>query len=164
MSRETISVLVPVPVDEPFDYAVPDGAAVPSPGSFVRVPFGRQEQVGVVWHRPGASRVPLERLKPLLQVLDAAPMPEPVRALVEEVARETLAPLGSSLRLALPVPAALEPWPGKLGYRRAPRLHAPAGEGERGAGPAGPPPGGAGLAQAPGPRGGGGGGGPPRPG
>ena len=131
MSRETVSVLVPVPVDEPFDYAVPDGAAVPPPGSFVRVPFGRQEQVGVVWHRPGSSRVPLERLKPLLQVLDAAPMPEPVRALVEEVARETLAPLGSSLRLALPVPAALEPWPEKLGYRRAPGLDVTAVKGKR---------------------------------
>ena len=35
-----------------------------------------------------------------------------------EVARETLAPLGSALRLALPVPAALDPWPAKLGYRR----------------------------------------------
>src|SRR3954452_23516880 len=131
MSRETAPVLVPVPVDEPFDYAVPDGAAVPPPGSFVRVPFGRQEQVGVVWHRPGASRVPPERLKPLLPVLDAAPMPEPVRALVEEVARETLAPLGSSLRLALPVPAALEPWPEKLGYRRAPGLDAAAVKGKR---------------------------------
>ena len=85
----------------------------------------------MVWHRPGSSRVPLERLKPLLQVLDAAPMPEPVRALVEEVARETLAPLGSSLRLALPVPAALEPWPEKLGYRRAPGLDATAVKGKR---------------------------------
>ena len=50
--------------------------------------------------------------------MDVPPMPEPLRALVEEVARETLAPLGSALRLALPVPAALDPWPAKLGYRR----------------------------------------------
>src|SRR5256885_44205 len=53
MSRETASVLVPVPVDEPFDYAVPDGTAVPPPGSFVGVPHGMAkagllEPVGLV--------------------------------------------------------------------------------------------------------------------
>jgi primosomal protein N' (replication factor Y) (superfamily II helicase) len=119
-SRPTVPVLVPVPVDEPFDYVVPEGAEPPGPGRFVRVSFGRQELVGVVWERAGppARAVTADRLKPLLQVVDAPPMPGPVRALVTHVARETLAPLGSSLRLALPVPAALEPWPVRLGYRR----------------------------------------------
>jgi primosomal protein N' (replication factor Y) (superfamily II helicase) len=117
MSLQTVSVLVPVPVDEPFDYIVATGE-VPRPGQFVRVPFGPRELIGVVWHRPGARRIAAERMKSVLQVMDVPPMPEPLRALVEEVARETLAPLGSALRLALPVPAALDPWPAKLGYRR----------------------------------------------
>ena len=46
-------------------------------------------------------------------------MPPVVRALVDEIASQTLAPRGSVLKLALSVPAALEPWPVKLAYRRA---------------------------------------------
>ena len=46
-------------------------------------------------------------------------MPRALRALVTEVAQETLAPRGAVLKLALSVPAALEPWPEKLAYRRA---------------------------------------------
>ena len=46
-------------------------------------------------------------------------MPQAVRALVTEMAQETLAPRGAVLKLALSVPAALEPWPEKLAYRRA---------------------------------------------
>ena len=49
-----VSVLVPVPLDGPFDYAGPDGAAVPPPGSFVAVPVRRPEQIGVVWDQPAA--------------------------------------------------------------------------------------------------------------
>jgi primosomal protein N' (replication factor Y) len=113
-----VPVLVPVPVDEPFDYLVPPGSPAPGPGCFVRVPFGRQEVVGVVWHRQGRGRVAPERLKRLRGLIDAPPMPASVRALVEHLAAETLVPLGAALRLALPVPAALDPWPAKLGYRR----------------------------------------------
>ena len=46
-------------------------------------------------------------------------MPPTVRALLRHVARETLAPQGAVLKLAMSVPAALEPWPVKLAYRRA---------------------------------------------
>ena len=46
-------------------------------------------------------------------------MPATVRALIRHVADETLAPQGAVLKLALSVPAALEPRPVKLAYRRA---------------------------------------------
>ena len=46
----TVAVLLPLPLDRAYDYAVPEelGADI-APGSFVRVPLGRVERIGVVW-------------------------------------------------------------------------------------------------------------------
>ena len=91
----------------------------PAPGTHVVVPFAGRELIGVVWDEPPARTIPTHRLKSIAIVLDAPPMPRAVRALVTEVAQETLAPRGAVLKLALSVPAGLEPWPEKLAYRRA---------------------------------------------
>jgi primosomal protein N' (replication factor Y) len=112
-----VSVLVPVPLDGPFDYLLEHGSP-PPPGSFVVVPFAGRELVGVVWDAPPERSIAANRLKALGAVLDAPPMPAPLRELVSHVALETLAPRGSVLKLALSVPAALEPWPTRLAYRR----------------------------------------------
>ncbi len=111
-------VLVPVPLDGPFDYRLDDGDPPPA-GTFVVVPFAGRELIGVVWDEPPGAVGGDHRLKPLGAVLDAPPMPAVVRELVTHIASETLAPRGSVLKLALSVPAALEPWPIKLAYRRA---------------------------------------------
>ena len=124
MASDTIPVLVPLPLDGPFDYLAPDGG-LPPPGSFVQVPFGPRELIGVVWDRPGPRRADRDRLRPLGPAFLAPPMPGPVRRLVEHVAEQTLAPLGSVVRMAMSVPAALEPAPRKLAWRRGaegPRL------------------------------------------
>ena len=122
-SREpTVPVLVPLPLDTPFDYAIDDGPA-PQPGDHVEVPFGPRQVIGVVWDAAADRRIPAARLKPIGRRLDAPPMPAPLRALVTHLAAVTLHPLGSALKLALSVPAALEPPPPKLGLvpRPAPR-------------------------------------------
>ncbi|MGH6900125.1 MAG: primosomal protein N', partial [Geminicoccaceae bacterium] len=106
MSR-TVPVLVPLPLDVPFDYAIDHGSA-PQPGDYVAVPFGPREVVGVVWDAAADRRVAAARLKAVRRKLDAPPMPRPLRALVRHVAAVTLHPLGSALKLALSVPAALE--------------------------------------------------------
>jgi primosomal protein N' (replication factor Y) (superfamily II helicase) len=113
-----VPVLVPVPLDGPFDYFLENGQPPPA-GAFVSVPFAGRELIGVVWDETPAKAVATHRLKPLGAVLDAPPMPPALRALVTQIAQETLAPRGSVLKLALSVPAALEPWPAKLAYRRA---------------------------------------------
>ena len=113
-----VPVLVPVPLDGPFDYLLEVGQAPPA-GTFVAVPFAGRELIGVVWDEPPAKPVATHRLKSLGKVLDAPPMPATLRVLVTHIANETLAPRGSVLKLALSVPAALEPWPTKLVYRRA---------------------------------------------
>ncbi len=113
----TIPVLVPLPLDGPFDYRV-GPAGVPPPGSFVQVPFGPRETIGVVWDRSGPRRADPARLRELGPAFLAPPMPEPIRRLIEHVAEQTLAPLGSVMRMAMSVPAALEPPPRRLGWAR----------------------------------------------
>ena len=105
---------MPLPLDTPFDYAIDDGPAL-QPGDYVEVPFGPRQVVGVVWDAAADRRIPAARLKSIGRRLEAPPMPAPLRALVTHLAAITLHPLGSALKLALSVPAALEPPPPKLG-------------------------------------------------
>jgi primosomal protein N' (replication factor Y) (superfamily II helicase) len=110
----TVPVLLPLPLDEPFDYALPTCQSLP-PGSFVEVPFGPRLVIGVVWDDAPSARVADLRLKAVRRRIDAPPMPQALRDLVRHIAATTLHPLGSALRLALSVPAALEPPAQKLG-------------------------------------------------
>ena len=76
-----VSVLLPQPLPEPFDYELPEGAEAP-PGSFVVVPLGPREVIGVVWRE---RTVPSNRkLKSVLEVIGQAPLlPENMRAFIE---------------------------------------------------------------------------------
>ena len=76
-----VRVMLPLPLPEPLDYLMPEGAAVPEPGSFVRVSLGPRRVIGVVWDRAGeesggesGSAVPLERLKPVGEILPTPPL------------------------------------------------------------------------------------------
>ena len=46
-----VPVLVPMPAERPYTYAVPEGMDVMS-GSIVRVPLGPREVAGIVWDGP----------------------------------------------------------------------------------------------------------------
>ena len=114
---ERVAVLLPLPLERAYDYAVPgELAAVAAPGAFVRVPLAGRERVGVVWGA-GGDDVAAARLKPLTAVLEAPPMTGPLRRLVDWTADYTLALPGAVLRLAMSVPAALEPPPVRTAYR-----------------------------------------------
>ncbi len=77
-------------------------------GSYVQIPFGKTHVSGVVWG-PAQGGVPDEKMRAIEGVSDLPPMPPALRQLVAWVSAYTLAPLGSVLRMALPVPAALVP-------------------------------------------------------
>jgi primosomal protein N' (replication factor Y) len=81
----------------------------------VEVPFGPRSVIGVVWDEPPAKPADPKRLKPIRRKLDIPPVTEALRQLIKHVARTTLHPLGSALRLALAVPAALDPPAPKMG-------------------------------------------------
>ena len=107
-----IRVLLPLPLPAPLDYRVPDGIAPPAPGSFVQVALGPRRLIGVVWDGPGdkaEDTVPLERLKPLDDILPTPGLQPELRRFIERVGHYPLSPPGAVLRMAMSVEAALLP-------------------------------------------------------
>ena len=113
-SSRVVAVLVPLPLENPYDYAVPAGTTL-EPGHYVRVPLGPREVTGVVWGT-AAGDVPPEKLRPVAEVLDPPPMPAELRGFLDWMAAYTLAPRGAVLRLALSMPEALRPPMPRVGY------------------------------------------------
>ena len=115
ITMQTVPVVVTAPLDGPFDYQFDQER--PEPGRFVLVPFGSREIVGVVWDYGADRQVDAKRIKSLIAVLDAPLMPEAVRRMIDHARTETLNPRGAILKLAIPVPQALDPAPRKPGFR-----------------------------------------------
>lgn len=102
-----VSVMLPMRLVGPYDYRVPEGADVVA-GAFVDVPLGPRHLVGVVWG-PGEGDVDPAKLRDIETVRDVPPLSAGLRAVIDWVASYTLAAPGSVLRMAMSVPAALEP-------------------------------------------------------
>jgi len=100
-----VPVLLPYPFPGPFDYRVPPGCD-PHPGDVALVPLNRREEMGVVWDAPADDAVPDHKLKPLIGLVEAPPMREDLRRLVDWMAAYTLAPPGEVMAIALRVPRA----------------------------------------------------------
>ena len=49
-TARTVPVLLPVALDQTYDYLVPEGLER-QPGCFVLVPFGPQSRIGIVWDK-----------------------------------------------------------------------------------------------------------------
>ncbi|MHA1566662.1 MAG: primosomal protein N' [Alphaproteobacteria bacterium] len=113
-----VSVLLPLPLGGAYDYRVPTDGTELGAGDFVAVPLGPREVIGVVWGA-GAGDVAVAKLRPVIARLDAPPMAAVTRRFVDWVAAYTLSQPGSVLRMAMSVPAALEPVRPLRGYRRA---------------------------------------------
>ena len=99
-----VRVALPVPVDQLFDYEVPEDLAREAEiGRRVRAPFGSRRLTGVIVElgaEPGAPE--RTRLRKLDAILDPTPALPPLllAALVEE-ARATLCPVGIALAAVL---------------------------------------------------------------
>ncbi|WP_102961216.1 primosomal protein N' [Mangrovicella endophytica] len=111
----TVPVLVPLPAERPYSYAVPDGMAV-EPGSIVQVPLGPRQVAGVVWDGPGEAVDP-KKLRAITQVFDCPPLDVSMRRFIDWVADYTVSPPGLVARMALRAPAAFDPEPWIDGFR-----------------------------------------------
>ena len=111
----TAAVLVPMPAERPYTYAVPDGMTV-VPGSIVQVPLGPREVAGVVWDAD-AGGVDAKKLRPISHVFDCPPLPDDMRRFIDWVADYTLTAPGLAARMALRAPAAFDPEPWIEGLR-----------------------------------------------
>jgi len=114
------SVLIPLPVHEAFDYAVPEALTV-ARGDPVAVPLGPRLVRGVVAEvreTTGSNR----RLKAIDQVLDDPRLPERTLDFVEWAARWTLSPPGEMAAMALKGLRAPRPRPERRVRRVGDRL------------------------------------------
>ncbi len=115
-SHRLVSVLIPVAVGAPYSYAVPEALDL-APGDIVEVPLGTRQTVGVVWDDVadlGAGA----RIREVTGKFDAPPLPAPVRAFVDWVARYTVSTRGMVLRMVLRAPGALAPPQPQTALRR----------------------------------------------
>ncbi len=119
-------VLFPMPLPEPFDYAVPEAMALRR-GDHVAAPISGRIARGVVWEvvppqsalGEGEDAAP-RTLKPIAERLPAPPLPENVLRLVEWTARYTCHAPGVVLRMALRGAAAWAPPREEMVYELAP--------------------------------------------
>ncbi|RLP26049.1 primosomal protein N' [Mesorhizobium sp. YM1C-6-2] len=109
-------VLVPMPAERPYTYAVPDDMQV-VPGSIVRVPLGPREVAGVVWDAE-TNPVDPKKLKPISEVFDCPPIDAETRRFVDWISAYTLAAPGMVARMLLRAPAAFDPEPWTEGLQR----------------------------------------------
>lgn len=109
-------VLVPVPAERPYTYAVPPGMHV-APGSIVRVPLGPRQVAGIVWDG-AVENIDAKKLRPIGEAFDCPPITEPMRRFVDWVAQYTLSPPGMVARMLLRAPEAFDPEPWTEGLQR----------------------------------------------
>ena len=94
-------ILIPLALDTAYSYAVPAGLVL-AEGDIVQVPLGPRETIGVVWGLD--ERASGGNLRPVTGRVEAPPLSDALRKLVDWLARYTLAPKGSALAMALRLP------------------------------------------------------------
>ncbi|WP_321343483.1 primosomal protein N' [Breoghania sp.] len=113
-----VPVLVPVAVEGPWSYRVPDGMDV-RPGTVVEVPVGPRKLIGAVWDGEPDTEIDPKRLRNIHRAFDVPPISDDMRRFVDWVANWTLAAPGMVLRMVLRVRDALEPEAPVRGVARA---------------------------------------------
>ena len=97
-------VAIPTPLHRLFDYRPPLDEASIVPGCRVRVPFGKRDVIGIVISVESESDLPLNKLKPVSEVLDRHPVfSDDLFALARWAAAYYQHPVGDALQQALPV-------------------------------------------------------------
>ncbi len=94
-----IAVLLPLPVNTPYDYLVPDDCVL-APGDVVEVSVGRRIETGVVWGA-GLGDVSSAKLKTVVRKLEVPALPDVLLRFIDWVAGYTLQPAGQILRMAI---------------------------------------------------------------
>ncbi len=101
-----VSVLTTQPLDRFLDYKAPAGGV--GAGAYVIVPLGPRQVLGVVWGA-GQGGFDPAKIKPVIRVLDVAPMREEMQIFLEKVSAYTLTPIHAMLRLATRAPRLADP-------------------------------------------------------
>ncbi len=93
-------VLLTLPFNEPFDYKIEGNVKC---GDLVRVPFGKDTLVGVVWDICETSKLDSKKIKKIIEVLPFEPLSKNLRKFIEFVSGYNMAYLGLVLKMVLSV-------------------------------------------------------------
>lgn len=107
-TNHILSVAVPVPLRQSFDFLVPiesaQQIAEPTVGARVKIPFGSRKLVGVILEVKSHSDFPEDKLKPVLEILDSHSLFDAALwQSLQWISRYYLAPIGEVMEAALPV-------------------------------------------------------------
>ena len=103
---DLVAVLTSQPLDRVLDYKAPEGGCWQ--GAFVEVPLGPRKVLGVVWGA-GAGNYDHAKIRPVIRVLDVAPMQQAMAEFLRRVSDYTLTPMSKMLRLATRAPGLGDP-------------------------------------------------------
>ncbi|MFD2737972.1 primosomal protein N' [Sulfitobacter aestuarii] len=112
---ELVAVLTTQPLGRALDYKAPEGGC--HLGAFVEVPLGPRKVIGVVWGA-GQGDYDYAKVRPVIRVLDVAPMREEMRMFLTRAAAYTLTPMPAMLRLGTRAPGLGDPPSMRKVYRR----------------------------------------------
>jgi primosomal protein N' (replication factor Y) len=112
---ELVSVVTTQPIDRALDYKAPEGGCFE--GAFVEVPLGPRRILGVVWG-PGEGGYDIAKVRPVIRILDAAPMRDEMKSFLIRASEYTLTPVSAMLRLATRSPGLGDPPSMRTIYRR----------------------------------------------
>ncbi|WP_250656634.1 primosomal protein N' [Alkalimarinus coralli] len=104
-SNSIISVALPVPLYQTFDYLTPPArkADTVNPGQRVAVSFGRRVLIGIIVEIKNSSDYPVEKLKPATRLLDEQPiLPPSILFLAQWAAQYYCHPIGEVLSAIIP--------------------------------------------------------------
>lgn len=107
-------VLLPLAIDGPYSYRVPDGMVLAA-GDYVQVPLGPRHYIGVVWERRDTFGTNL-KLRDVVQKFDMTPMTALHRKFIQWLSAYYLERMGAVLRMVLRVPSAFEPERQRMAY------------------------------------------------
>ena len=99
-----LKIAIPVPLNRLFDYLAPSSYSSISIGARVLVPFGKSQKVGFVIESSNTTELNIDRLKPVIAVLDnSSLLSEKDIELLKWASRYYHYPLGEVFSAAFPV-------------------------------------------------------------
>lgn len=112
---EVVAVLLPIPTDRPYSYAVPDGMQL-APGDIVQVPLGPRKIAAAVWDS-ALENVDPAKLRQIEHKFDCPPLSSSLRRFIDWVADYCMAPPGTVLKMVLRAPGGFDPPAPAFGFR-----------------------------------------------
>lgn len=97
---QIIGVMLPLPFNEPFDYRVEGEIGL---GEMVRVPFGKEVVVGVVWKIGKSSSLDDNKIKFIMEKINLPPLSAELRKFIVFVAQYNMAFVGMVLKMVISV-------------------------------------------------------------